>query len=160
MSPEASGPSRGVYIVTFSFDGALLATVDSMRLNVVWIWALDGMPRLASVLVHEQPVRQLTWHPSTPQLLINTVTSTLPVVRWWSPQSPPVIARVPTQKSDSGKYEMKWLRDPDEDSVFWFGSTGEYVVGYLSAENGAVQFEVLNRVANLGNGNHAGSLSR
>ncbi|KAJ5578728.1 uncharacterized protein N7459_007692 [Penicillium hispanicum] len=160
MSPEASGPSRGVYIMTFSPDGNLLATVDSMRSNVVWIWALDVSTRLASALVHEQPVRQLTWHPSTPQLLINTVTNTLPVIRWWSPHSHPVIARVPTQKSDSGKYEVKWLARPNEDSVFWFGSTEEYVVGYLSAEDGTVRFEVLNSVTNWGPGNHAGSLSR
>ena len=146
--------------MTFSSDGTLLATVDSMRLNVVWIWALDGAPRLASILVHEQSVRQLTWHPSTPQLLINTVTKMLPTVRWWSPQSPPVIARVPTQKSDSGKYELKWLHDPNEDSVFWFGSTGEYVVGYLSAENGIVQFEVLESITSTGHGNPAGSSSR
>ena len=144
----------------FSPDGSLLATVDTMRSNVVWIWALDGTARLSSALVHEQPVRQLLWHPSTPQLLINTVTNGLPTVRWWSPQSHPVIARVPTQKNESGKYEIKWLAESSHDSAFWFGSTEEYVVGYLSAEEGLVQFEVLNSVANRGFGHHTGSMSR
>lgn len=160
MSPELPGPPRGVAIMTFSPDGSLLATVDTMRTNVVWIWALDDSPRLATILVHEQPVRQLLWHSSTPQLLINTITNNLPTVRWWSPQSHPVIARVPTQKCESGKYELKWLTGSDDDSVFWFGSSEEYVVGYLSADEQSVQFEVLNSVTSQGYGSHAGSISR
>lgn len=148
MSPESSGPSRGVASMAFSPDGKLLATVDSTRSNVVWIWALDAPPRLASALVHEQPVRQIAWHSETPQLLINTTNTMLPSVRWWSPQSHPVIARIPTKKADSGKYDIKWLDGSNSDSVFWFGSTEEYVVGYLSAEEGVVQFEVLHSVVN------------
>lgn len=158
MSPESSGPPRGVAIMTFSPDGTLLASVDTMRSNVVWIWALDVTPRLASVLVHEHAVRQVLWHPSTPQLLINSITNNLPVVRWWSPQSHPVIARVPTQKCDSGKYEVKWLAGEEHDSAFWFGSSEEYVVGYLSADENSVQFEVLNSFANRGP--PTGSISR
>ncbi|GLI72075.1 hypothetical protein PoHVEF18_000243 [Penicillium ochrochloron] len=158
MSPESSGPLRGVTMLTFSSDGNLLATVDSTRSNVVWIWALDGTPRLAAALVHEQPVRQLTWHPSTPQLLINTITNTLPTIRWWSPNTHPVIARVPTQRSESGKYEVKWLAESEPDSAFWFASTDEYVVGYLSAEDDSVKFEVLNSVTSQGYGGHAGSM--
>ena len=146
--------------MAFSSNGDSLATVDSMRSNVVWIWDLTDIPRLASVLVHEQAVRQLTWHPSTPQLLINTATNTLPAVRWWSPQTRPVIARVPTKPSESGKYEVKWLAAPNEDSVFWYGSTDEYVVGYLTAEDATVKFELLNSVTNSGYGDHAGRLSR
>ncbi|KAJ5642404.1 hypothetical protein N7490_006404 [Penicillium lividum] len=158
MSPESSGPPRGVAIMAFSSDGTFLATVDTMRSNVVWIWALDGTPRLASVLVHEHPARQLVWHPSTPQLLISAITNNLPVIRWWSPQSHPMIARVPTQKSESGKYEVKWLVGADHDSAFWFGSSEEYVVGYLSADENSVQFELLNSVMNRGY--PAGSISR
>jgi WD40 repeat protein len=144
--------------MTFSSDGSLLATVDSMRSNVVWIWALDGPPRLASALVHEQPVRQLAWHPSTPQLLINTITNNLPTIRWWSPNAHPVIARVPTQKSESGKYEVKWLAESEPDSAFWFASTEEYVVGYLTAEEDSVKFEVLNSVTSQGYGGYTGSM--
>ncbi|KAJ5378547.1 hypothetical protein N7509_011666 [Penicillium cosmopolitanum] len=160
MSPESSGPPRGVQIMAFSPDGTMLATVDTMRSNVVWIWALDATPRLASALVHEQPVRQLAWHPSTPQLLINAITNNLPTIRWWSPNDHPVIARVPTQKSDSGKYEVKWLVESENDATFWFASTEEYVVGYLTDENGISGFEVLNSVTSRGYGGHAGSLSR
>ncbi|KAJ5712052.1 hypothetical protein N7488_006208 [Penicillium malachiteum] len=160
MSPELPGPPRGVAVMAFSPDGTILATVDTMRSNVVWIWALDGSPRLATIMVHEQPVRQLLWHPSTPQLLINAITNALPTVRWWSPQTHPVISRVPTQKNESGKYELKWLSVPNEDSAFWFGSSEEYVIGYLSADEQSVQFEVLNSVSNQGYGSHTSSLNR
>lgn len=145
--------------MTFSSDGAFLATVDSARSNVVWIWSIISTPSLTSVLVHEQAVRQLAWHPQTPQLLISTVTNTLPTVRWWSPQGRPVIARVPTKPSESGKYDVRWVTSGDDDltdsetgpvydSAFCFGSSEEYVVGYLCEVEGAVQFEVLNSVGN------------
>lgn len=146
--------------MTFSSDGAFLATVDSARSNVVWIWSITSTPSLTSVLVHEQPVRQLAWHPRTPQLLMSTVTNSLPTVHWWPSQGRPVIARVPTKPNESGKYDVKWVTsgetpasiDPDAgpvyDSVFWFGSPEEYVVGYLCEVEGAVQFEVLNSVGN------------
>lgn len=146
--------------MTFSSDGAFLASVDSARSNVVWVWSITTTPTLMSVLVHEQPVRQLAWHPSTPQLLISTVTNSLPTVRWWPSQGRPVIARAPTKPIESGKYDVRWVTpeersdftDPEtgpvHDSAFWFGSSEEYVVGYLCQVEGAVQFEVLNSVGN------------
>lgn len=146
--------------MTFSSDGAFLATADSARSNVVWVWSITSTPSLTAALVHEQPVRQLAWHPRTPQLLISTVTNSLPTVRWWPSQGRPVITRVPTKSNESGKYDVKWVTpeespgstDPETgsayDSAFWFGSSEEYVVGYLCEVEGAVQFEVLNSVGN------------
>lgn len=157
---SSSGTPRSASIMTFNADGTLLATVDSAKSNVVWIWSLDGIAGLTSALVHEQPVRQLAWHPSTSQLLINAITNNLPSVRYWSPHSPPVIARVPTKKCDSGRYEVKWLTVPDQryldepsgdyihDSPFWFGSNEEWVVGYLSEEGDAAYFRVINSIVN------------
>ncbi|EPS25174.1 hypothetical protein PDE_00105 [Penicillium oxalicum 114-2] len=159
MSPESPSSLRGVAIMSFSSDGHHLATVDATRSNVVWIWFVDESPQLVSVLVHEQPVRQLAWHPSTPQLLINTITTSLPTIRWWSPNTRPVIARVPTQRSESGKYDVKWLAESQPDSAFWVGSTEEYVVGYLSAEDSSVNFEVITSVNSQGYGSHAGSIT-
>lgn len=158
MSPESAGSPRGVLAMAFSPDGLLLATVDTMRQNVVWIWSLEGTPKLASALVHEQHVRQIVWHPSTPQLLINTITNTLPAIRWWSSQDHPVIARVPVERSESGKYDVRW-EGSDADSAFWFGSTEEYVIGYLSAGDSGVEFELLNSVSSKAGG-YGGNLSR
>ena len=126
MSPESSGPPRGVLAMTFSPDGHLLATVDTARQNVV---------------------RQVVWHPSSPQLLINTITNTLPAIRWWSPHGHPLIARVPIQRSENGKYDVRWVAGSNADSPFWFSSPEEHVIGYLSTCDGAVEFEVLNSVS-------------
>ncbi|KAJ5551966.1 hypothetical protein N7461_006664 [Penicillium sp. DV-2018c] len=147
MSPESSGSPRGVLTMSFSSDGCFLASVDTARQNVVWIWSLEGTPSLASVLVHEQPVRQIAWNPSTPQLLINAVTNALPAIRWWSPQHHPLIARVPVQRSENGKYDVKWATGSNGDPTFWFGSTEEYVIGYLAAQDGGAKFEVLNSIS-------------
>ncbi|KAJ5506979.1 hypothetical protein N7453_005936 [Penicillium expansum] len=147
MSPESAGPPRGVLTMAFSPDGCLLATVDTARQNVVWIWSLEGTPTLVSALVHEQSVRQIVWHPSTPQLLINTITNTLPAIRWWSPNDHPLIARVPIQRSESGKYDVRWVAGSKADSAFWFSSPEQHVIGYLSICDGAVEFELLNSVS-------------
>ncbi|KAJ5158038.1 uncharacterized protein N7500_007689 [Penicillium coprophilum] len=151
MSPESVGPPRGVLMMTFSSDGRLLATVDSARQNVVWIWSLEGIPTLASVLVHEQPVRQIIWHPSTPQLLINTITNTLPAIRWWSPKDHPMIVRVPVQRSESGKYDVRWVAGSNTDAAFWFNSPEQHVIGYLSTSGDAVEFKLLNSVSSKTN---------
>ncbi|KAJ5676541.1 uncharacterized protein N7477_002174 [Penicillium maclennaniae] len=159
-SDSSAGTPRSASIMAFSADGTLLATVDPTKSNVVWIWSMEGTPALTSALVHEQPVRQLAWNPSTSQLLINIVTNNLPSVRYWSPQSQPMIAKVPIKKSDSGRYEVKWLTVPDRrfllepssdyihDSPFWFGSSEEWVVGYLSEEGGRAYFKVINSIVN------------
>ncbi|KGO64448.1 hypothetical protein PITC_022950 [Penicillium italicum] len=146
MSPESAGPPRGVLTMSFSHDGRLLATVDTARQNVVWIWSLERTPTLVSALVHEQPVRQVVWHTSTTQLLINTITNTVPAIRWWSPNDHPLIARVPIQRSEGGKYDVRWVAGLNADSPFWFSSPEQLVVGHLSTRDGAVKFEVLNSV--------------
>jgi hypothetical protein len=71
-----------------------------------------------------------------------------------------VIAQVPVQRNESGKYDMKWAIDSNVDSVFWFGSSEEHVIGYLSAQNGGVEFEVLNLVSSKSSVAHGGSLGR
>lgn len=125
--------------MTFSPDAGYLVTVDHARPNVVWIWALEKTPRLESALVHEHPVRQIVWHPSRTELLITTVNSAGASVRHWSPSSDPAIIQIPVSRSETGRYEVKWVA---RNSTFWFGTPEGYVLGYLSDG----RFEVLNSI--------------
>src|SRR5699024_4797637 len=107
-----------------------------------WIWALEETPRLESALVHEHAVRQVLWHPSETELLITTANNAVAAVRYWSPSSEPAIARIPISSRESGRYDAKWAPSDDGRSTFWFGTSEEYVVGYLT-DNG---FEVSNSI--------------
>ncbi|KAL1999131.1 hypothetical protein VTN02DRAFT_4999 [Thermoascus thermophilus] len=141
---DSSSLPRGVSMALFSFDGSLLATVDQSRSNVVWIWSLGTAPRLQSALVHEHGVRQLSWHPNKPELLISTSNSAVAAVHLWSLDGDPVIARVPISRSDAGKYEVSWVKADDAGrSVFWFGTPEEYALGTLSVQEGSAQLNVL-----------------
>ncbi|KAL2809312.1 Quino protein amine dehydrogenase [Aspergillus granulosus] len=162
--PELSSAPRGVSMMGFSHDGALLSTVDQSRPNIVWIWSLEDTPVLISALVHEHAVRQVVWHHSSIQLLITTANGALPGVRYWSPHRPPSIVRIPTLRNENAKVDVRWLpSDEDDRSRFWFGTPDEYVLGYIEpeGEQGTAQFQCLNTLAcKILAGSHSTFMSR
>ncbi|KAL4989183.1 hypothetical protein BDW68DRAFT_157161 [Aspergillus falconensis] len=164
--PETTSGPRGVSLMGFSYDCKLLSTVDQTRPNIVWIWSLESTPVLVSVLVHEHAVRQVIWHHSSTQVLINTANNALPGVRYWSPHRPPCIVRIPISRSESGRYDVRWLSsessEVNHDSRFWFGSPDDYVLGFigLDEEHGA-EFKVLNTLGGkVLSGSHGTFMSR
>ncbi|GFN14466.1 YVTN repeat-like/quino protein amine dehydrogenase [Aspergillus tubingensis] len=143
MPVEPSGAPRGVSIMAFSASGTLLGTVDPTRPNIVWIWDLESTPVLLSALVHEHTVRQVVWHHSKTQLLITTANTAYAAVRYWSPYSQPLVTRIPVPRSETGRYEVRWLSfDKDDDSKFWFGTPDDFVLGHLESVEDSPQFKV------------------
>ncbi|KAL2853366.1 Quino protein amine dehydrogenase [Aspergillus pseudoustus] len=149
MLPEPSTIQRGVLMMGFSHNGALLSTVDQTRPNIVWIWGLDGTTVLVSALVHEHAVRQVVWHHSSLQLLITTANSALPGVRYWSPHRTPSIVRIPASRNENAKLDVRWLpSDEGDGSRFWFGTPDDYALGFIEqGEQGTTQFQYLNTLA-------------
>ncbi|EIT82952.1 Quino protein amine dehydrogenase [Aspergillus flavus] len=161
ITAETSGPPRGVSIMTFSCDGNLLATVDQTRPNIVWIWNLESTAVLLSALVHEHPVRQAAWHPSKIQLLIVTANNAVAAVRSWTPDGQPSIIYIPTSRSDSGRYDVRWLSSQGDDAKFWFGTTEEYTLGRIESEGDSSRFKVLNTIkGKASTGSHSAGMSR
>lgn len=162
--PEPTGPPRGVSIIAFSADGILLATVEQTRPNIAWIWTLgpESTSGIISVLVHEHPVRQIVWHPSMATLLLSTINSTVAAVHYWSPQSQPVVARVPVSRSESGKYDVRWLSlEQEYDLKFWFGTLEDYVLGCIEEKEGIPQFTTLYSVhSKVPSGSHGTSVGK
>lgn len=158
MITEPSGSPRGVSAMTFSSDGSFLGTVDQLRPNVVWIWSLRETPKLAAALVHEHPVRQVIWHPWKMELLISTINGVWPAVRIWSPISDPQIVHMPIPRRESGRYDVRWCASKQHGhSVFWFGATEDYVVGYLAVQNGSLGFNVLRSLSRREHGDISGT---
>lgn len=106
------------------------------------------------MLVHEHPVRQVVWHPSMTALLFTTVNTTVAAVHYWTPQLEPMVVRVPVSRSESGKYDVRWVSlGQDDDSRFWFGTPEDYVLGGIEEKDNVLQFGVLYSV-------HSGSPAR
>ncbi|KAL4977015.1 Quino protein amine dehydrogenase [Aspergillus desertorum] len=160
---EPTSIPRGVSLMGFSYDGKLLSTVDQTRPNIVWVWNLESTPVLISVLVHEHAVRQVIWQHASTQMLITTVNNALPGVRYWSPHRPPCIVRIPVPKSESGRYDARWVfSDANHNSRFWFGSPDDYALGFIEfdGENGA-EFKVLNALrGKVSSGSHGTFMAR
>ncbi|KAL1886769.1 hypothetical protein Plec18167_000704 [Paecilomyces lecythidis] len=152
VTSDPSGHPRGISMLSFNADGDLLATVDQSRASVVWIWSLGTAANLMCVLVHEDPVRQLSWHPTEAELIIITGNSAVPAVHLWTVGSDPVIARVPVSKNDSGKYEVtRVYSGVDEGSRLWFTTPDDCVLGSITRENGQAHFTVLHSVKETAN---------
>lgn len=144
---EGFGPPRGVSVMAFSSDARILATLDQTRPTIVWIWAMETTPRLISALVHEHAVRHITWHPSKTELLLTTANNTLAAVRHWSLNNEPAVIQIPLALSDTGRYDVTWVAAGQNDhSTFWFGTSKDYVVGYL-LDDGPPRFELLNSLS-------------
>ncbi|GLA03913.1 hypothetical protein AnigIFM60653_003935 [Aspergillus niger] len=157
MPVEPSGAPRGVSIMAFSASGTLLGTVDPTRPNIVWIWDLESTPVLLSALVHEHTVRQVVWHHSKTQLLITTANTAYAAVRYWSPYSQPFVARIPVPRSETGRYEVRWLSfDEDGDSKFWFGTPDDFVLGHLESVEDSPQFKVTTTINGKAKGSSCG----
>lgn len=147
VATDSSGHPRGISMLSFSTDGDLLATVDQSRPSVVWIWSLGTAASLKCVLVHEDTVRQLSWHPTEAELTIISSNSTIPAIHLWTVGSDPVIVRVPVAQNESGKYEVTRVHSsPDEGSKLWFTTPDDCVLGSVTRENGQAQFNVLHSV--------------
>ncbi|KAL3467546.1 Quino protein amine dehydrogenase [Aspergillus heterothallicus] len=148
--PESSNTPRGVSMIGFSHNGALLSTVDLTRPNIVWIWSLEDTPTLVSALVHEHAVRQAVWHHSSAQLLITTANGAVPSVRYWSPDRAPSVVRIPVSRTENARLDVRWLPlDEGDGSRFWFGTPDEYVLGYIELEGqqGMAHFQCLSTLA-------------
>jgi hypothetical protein len=141
---DPSSLPRGVSSMLFSCDGSLLATLDQSRPNVVWIWSLNPVPRLESALTHENSVRQFTWHPRKPDLLVTTNNTIVPVVHRWSLNGDPVIVNIPIARDEVGRYEATWHSDCYDSSSsmfpFWFSTPADNCLGYTAVIDGRAQF--------------------
>lgn len=149
-SDSTSQLPRGVSSLQFSPDGDLLATIEQTRPNVIWIWALRTPPVLEAALVHEHKIRNMSWHVRYSELLITTANNTLSVVHLWSKERRPVIAEIPIMRSETGRYDITWVKSggQEEHKLFWFSTTDTTALGHVAADGdqGHASFNVLHIV--------------
>ncbi|KAL1523802.1 hypothetical protein AB1Y20_018725 [Prymnesium parvum] len=78
---DMANPKVGIGLAQWSFDGRWLATRNDNMPRAIWIWSSESFT-VRSVLLQQQGVRAVAWHPSRPLLALCTGTSR---VFMWSP---------------------------------------------------------------------------
>jgi WD40 repeat protein len=110
-SPTQNGvPKTGVAQIAFNSSGSMAATKDDSTPTAVWLWDLASLSA-AAVLIHHSPVRQLSWHPSRPHLLLITCVTDDAVLHIWNNEKKePEATSLPLHRSES-KFDIRWLGD-------------------------------------------------
>jgi WD40 repeat protein len=154
-SDSTSQLPRGVSSLQFSSDGNFLATIEQTRPNIVWIWAMSKPPTLETALVHEHNVRNISWNSKSSELLITTSNNTLSVVHSWAKERSPVIAEIPIARSETGRYDVTWVKssEQNESQLFWFNTTDDAVLGNITvnSDRGHASFNALHVVSGRSN---------
>lgn len=119
-NPSDTQPKSGISAMAFSNpDGTLVATKSDNMPSSLWIWSLKLL-RPYAVLVHLNPIKSFTWHPSIPDLLMiqcapdsgDDVPDPSGVVYLWSSSwKQPRAIRVPMEKV-IGSTWAKWVVTP------------------------------------------------
>lgn len=110
-------------------------------------------PALETALVHEQTVKNMSWHPKKQELLITTANTTVSVVHHWSREQPPVILELPISRSEAGRYDVTWVRSADLEPMgyFWFSNAEDAVLGRVIVDDaGSASFDSLHVVSRGG----------
>ncbi|KAL6045657.1 WD repeat-containing protein WRAP73 [Balamuthia mandrillaris] len=79
--PKLPDPQLGIGMLEWSYDSAYFFARNDNMPNCLWIWDASSIS-LTAILVHVNPVRKATWHPTSPQLVVCTASSSLYI---WTP---------------------------------------------------------------------------
>jgi hypothetical protein len=112
--------NAGISTMAFSNpDGTLVATKNDSMPSTVWVWSIQLLQPYA-ILVHLNPIKSMSWHPTIPELLLiqcepNTPTNDDPSPRqsgvvylWSSAWARPRTVLVPMEKVTSSMW-AKWV---------------------------------------------------
>jgi len=119
FNPSDPTPKTGISAMAFSNpDGTLVATKSDNMPSSLWIWSIKLL-RPYAVLVHLNPIKSFTWHPSIPDLLMiqcenageGSLDSTGVVYLWSSTWKEPRTIQVPMEKI-TGSNWAKWVVTP------------------------------------------------
>ena len=114
---ESAYPT-GVSHLTVNAKGTFLAFCSEQSPTTVWIWSLDSLAPLAT-LIHYSPVKNLQWNPEDSRLLLVHCSIEEPIVHLWhSTWEAPCVLSIPLSKREP-KTEASWVQssDPDNPSI-------------------------------------------
>jgi hypothetical protein len=152
--PRASFEARsvkrlaGADQVAMNTGCKLVATKDSSRPWIVWIWDLASLQTLAVVSLRDR-AKQILWHPTDPEILMILTVSKQPIFYIWHAGEDILISEELAMKGalDMSDCEAKWLaRRPQELPLLLLSWPGRYDAGIINLNGkGAVFQSVLSQ---------------
>ncbi|KAI9730243.1 MAG: hypothetical protein M1834_006007 [Cirrosporium novae-zelandiae] len=134
QSLSESDTKIGISLLAFNHNGSLLATRTDAMPTTLWIWSLKSLAPKA-ILVHHAPVRNISWHPKQPDLIMFQCANKDPAVYHWNSKwEAPKITTVPLDKP-GGRQEEKWIRTGrHQRPLFLYGNARNFVIGQIQEE--------------------------
>ena len=134
----------GVSMMEFNCDADFIAVVVADSLKAVWIWQPDH-PEPHTIILFQDNIQQLLWHPKRPDILLVTTSQKTPEVYvWYSEAKSPLPCSIPLPNAGSIKYQGQWLsRDICGRHPFMMTTTKSLALGMLEEVSGTVVFKSL-----------------
>jgi hypothetical protein len=147
----------GTDLVAINAGCELVATKDSSRPWLVWIWHLASAQTLALVSFRDR-IKQILWHPTDPEILVILTITKQPIFYIWHAGQEQIL--VSEGLATNGGMEMsdceaKWLarhdqesQESQEPSLLFLSWPRRYDAGIMSVDGkGAVFRSVLSQAS-------------
>jgi hypothetical protein len=141
VEPHAEGD---VKILETNCDCSFIATVVADNPKAIWLWQPDH-PEPHTVILFQQNVQQVLWHPAHPGVLVAMTSQKSPMVYvWYSETKAPAASTIPVDTSNSTKFQGSWLRRSIRGRYpFMLTTTKSFELGILEERGGSVIFQSL-----------------
>jgi hypothetical protein len=134
FEPRHVERSTGADQIAMNGNCQLLATKDSSRPWTLWIWDVRSSEHLAVVNFRHR-IKQLLWHPTTPDLLIILAVQKESLLYvWHAAKQQMLIAERPIMSTDAetADYQCEWLEgDLEGLPLLFVGSFRRYDAGII-----------------------------
>ena len=136
--------ASSISLMEFDCSGDFIATVVADNLKAVWLWQPDH-PEPHTIILFQESVQQVLWHPTRSGILVVVVNQKSPVVyAWYAETKAPVALSIPLQDLGSTKYQGCWLRQGIRGRhPFMLSTTKTFQLGLVKENEGSVVFESL-----------------
>lgn len=139
-SNEAS-QKFGISITTFNSDGTLLASRDDSCPTTVWIWDLNSLtPR--TILIQHSHVKNITWHPTLPNLLLVQDIQDEPIGYIWEAAGDVPMVIKPGLEKTNNKFVAQWMpTGKDRKPSILFGDNQSHCLVWPNGRDAILRFE-------------------
>lgn len=128
-------------VIAFNADGTMVATRDDVAPTTVWLWDLTKLAACA-VLIQHSPVKQMSWHPSIPSVLLIQCTHEEPTVYVFDSASAIPYAVQLSLQNSSRRLDARWLKTAsDKKPALIFSDTGSFLVAWPDGKDVILRFE-------------------
>lgn len=140
---KPNNPTHGVSVIAFNSDGTLVATRNDSLPTTIWIWSLSTGTAI-DILIHHSPIKQTTWHPSQPDLLLIHSAIPEPAIHLWKTTwHAPKIFTLPLPRT-GGRLEASWLQSPSNDTFnLIIGSAHQHTTARISSDGEIIAGAIL-----------------